>query len=140
MISFTVDAVPVAQPRQRHSIVGGFVRNYTPEKSPVNVFKSMVQVRFAEAYQGPPLEGPLLVELQFVMPRPKYLIWKTKPMERLPCAARPDIDNLVKSVFDSLKSKAWIDDAQVSKLIAAKCYRSGSEQPHVAVWIAILPS
>ena len=38
MISLTVPGLPVAQPRQRHALIAGFVRNYTPKAAPVNAF------------------------------------------------------------------------------------------------------
>ena len=48
MIAFTVPALPVAQPRQRHRVasIGGrmVAQNYTPTKSPANEFKATVNI------------------------------------------------------------------------------------------------
>lgn len=141
-IRFSVPAIPVAQPRQRHRVAvangRAFARNYTPGKHPVNAFKASVRHEFVVAYQGPPLDGPLRLAVLFVMPRPGRLVWKTRPMPRAWAEPKPDTDNLVKAVKDSLNGLAWRDDSQVCLLNAAKVYASGDEAPHVEVVIARL--
>jgi Holliday junction resolvase RusA-like endonuclease len=138
-IRFTVPAVPVAQPRQRHRLVTTatkqFVQNYTPERDPVNRFKATVAIMFRATYKGEPLKGPLRCDLVFVMPRPKSMIWKTKPMPRVYYTGKPDVDNLMKAVFDGLKSIAWIDDAQVCSGFNLKVIAAGDESSHVSVMI-----
>jgi len=137
-ISFTVPSVPVAQPRQRHAIIAGHVRNYTPTKSPVNAFKAAVQLAFHQAYvPTAPLEGPLALSCVFVMPRPKRLVWKKRDMPRQPHTGKPDLDNLAKSVKDALKGLAYRDDSQIAAYAEpfAKVIASGYEQPHVEVRI-----
>lgn len=134
-IAFKIPAVPVAQPRQRHAIVAGHVRNYTPADHPANVFKAVCKLAFRQAYQGPPLDGPLVVQIGFVMPRPARLVWKKRPMPRVPHSQKPDVDNLLKSVFDSLNGLAWGDDSQIAELLASKSIAGGDEAPHV--WISI---
>src|SRR5215469_146192 len=44
--------------------------------------------------------------------------------------ARPDIDNFIKAIFDSLNGTVWLDDSQVVDLHAAKMY---SDKPRVVV-------
>ena len=65
------------------------------------------------------LEGPVMVELWFIMPRPKSLkknaIWHMK---------KPDIDNLIKGILDACKGLLWNDDGQVCKLEVLKKYAS----------------
>lgn len=140
MISFTVPSVPIAQPRQRHSIRGSgasaFVHNYTPTKHKVNDFKAVVRLAFSEAYQGPPLQGPLTLKVAFIFPRTKAMIWKTRDMPRVPHAKKPDLDNCLKSLKDALSKLAWNDDAQVNQLVAVKHIASGSEAAHVTVEIS----
>lgn len=139
MIKFTVPAVPVAQPRQRHRIIAAagkqFVSNYTPKNSPVNVFKASCQMAAAEAYKGAPLDGPIIVELLFIMPRPSSLMWKTRPMPRMLHAKKPDVDNLAKSVLDALSGLLFIGDSMIYSLKVVKLIASGDEQPHVEVRI-----
>lgn len=134
-ITFKVPAVPIAQPRQRHAVVAGRMRNYTPAKHPVNVFKAAVQMAAATAYDGPPLQGPLAIDLEFVFPRTKQQTWKTKPMLRMRHTKKPDRDNLEKAVFDALKGLVWVDDSQVCAGSSSKWVAAGDEQPGVSVVI-----
>lgn len=138
MIRFTVPAVPVAQPRQRHRVVhaGGraFASNYTPIKDPVNSFKATVRMAAAEAYSGPPLDGPITLSAVFVFPRPGRLVWKKRPMPREPHTSKPDVDNLCKSLKDALTGLLWTDDCRVCRYKSVeKVYAAGDETPHVEV-------
>jgi Holliday junction resolvase RusA-like endonuclease len=145
MIRFTVPAVPVAQPRQRHRVcapAGGksFVQNFTPAKHPVQAFKATARLAASGAYFGPPLTGPLSMIVVFLMPRPGRLIWKKRPMPRCFHESKPDLDNLWKSLKDALKGTVWVDDNQVADAILRKLYASGGEPPHVEVEIRSLES
>ena len=135
-ISFKVGAVPIAQPRQRHTMIAGRPHNYTPSKHPVNQFKAACQFAAKASWQGGPLDGPLSVEMEFVLPRPKNKIWKTKPMPREDHDKKPDLDNLCKSVKDALSKVLWRDDSQISQLSASKSVASGEEAPHVVVTVS----
>lgn len=151
-IEFTVPAVPVAQPRQRHRIIssGGrtFAQNYTPAKSPVADFKATVRMLAAQAYQGPPLEGPIRVDVCFVFPRPKSRppwiakgsYWETewKGGYRVPKITKPDRDNLDKGFLDALEGLLWVDDSQVCAGEPTKFHATKDEQPHVVVRIETL--
>lgn len=139
-ITLHVPAVPVAQPRARAAVIGGHARVYDNKKHPVTEFKATVRMALLNAYSGPPLSGPLRCDLVFVMPRPKSLIWKTRPMPREPHVKKPDIDNLVKAIFDALNGIAFIDDAQVCQGSIEKWIASGDEQPHAVITISALPT
>lgn len=150
MIEFTVYAVPVAQPRQRHRVIQGkggkaFAANYTPARDPVNSYKASVRMASASVYRsGPPLTGPLVVDMIFVLPRTKpawlkkdspwYAKWKSG--DRIPHAvARNDRDNLAKSTQDALNGVLWVDDGQIYAGRIEKWIASEFEQPHVEVRI-----
>ncbi|MCI0421332.1 MAG: RusA family crossover junction endodeoxyribonuclease [Acidobacteria bacterium] len=139
MIRFSVPAVPIAQPRQRHRVMmsGGrsFAHNFTPTKHPVQAFKATVRLALRAAYQGSPLEGPLGLSVTFLMPRPGRLRWKKRPMPRQPHATKPDLDNLMKSLKDALNGLAWLDDGQITRVEAVKVYAAGTETPGVQVVI-----
>jgi Holliday junction resolvase RusA-like endonuclease len=132
-----VPAVPVAQPRARASSFGGKVQVHevtsikqsdgSRKAHPILAFKSTVRMALSEAYKGAPLQGALRCDCVFVMPRPQSLIWKTKPMPRLPHTIKPDRDNLDKAVMDALKGLAWNDDAQVCQGHIEKWIASGDE-------------
>lgn len=142
-ISFSVPAVPVAQPRQRHRVVASgdkhFAMNYTPRTGPVQSFKATVRHAAREAYQGAPLEGPIYLSVAFYMPRPGRLIWKKRPMPRCPHSSKPDLDNLVKAVKDALSGLLWRDDAQVARMSIIKEYAAGDEQPGVGITLSMFP-
>ena len=134
-ISFTVPAIPIAQPRQRHAVIAGHVRNFTPKNAPVNAFKALVAMAAAEAYRGPPLEGPVSLAVVFVLPRPGNRIWKKRAMPRERHAKKPDRDNLEKSLKDALSGIIWRDDSQVCAGDVQKWIAAGDEQPHVEVTV-----
>jgi Holliday junction resolvase RusA-like endonuclease len=139
MISFTVPGLPIAQPRQRTRVVAkkgkSFAHNYMPAKHPVNAFKAAVQVVARAVFHGPPKHCPFVVRLTFLFPRPKSMIWKTKPMLRSWCRRKPDADNLAKSFCDALNMVLWCDDAQVVCLTVEKGICAGDESPGVFVEI-----
>jgi Holliday junction resolvase RusA-like endonuclease len=137
LITIRCPGVPVAQPRQRQRVitVAGRVMaaNYTPTKSPVNDFKAALKYAASQAYSGPPLTTPLRVDVTCVFPRPSNVVWKSKPMTRLPHAKKPDRDNLEKSIFDALNNIIWRDDAQIYEGGFLKVIAAGDEQPHVLI-------
>lgn len=140
MISFTIPAIPVAQPRQRHRVltVNGraITTNYTPKDSPANAFKATARYAATQAHAGPPLSGPLSLRVVFVFPRPKSLTWKSKPMPQTWHDKRPDLDNCEKCLMDALKGLVWLDDSQVCQKDTSKVIAAGDEQPRVEVTIS----
>ena len=127
-MNFIIPAIPIAQPRQRHTREG---RNYIPAGHPVHAFKATVRYTVQQGFTDAPIEGPLRLYAVFVLPRPKNMTWKTKPMPRVPHTIAPDADNLLKALQDSLNGLLWKDDAQVHHAVIEKWIASGSEQPHV---------
>lgn len=132
-ISFRVNCIPVAQPRQRHGIVNGHVRNYLPSNNPVHAFKAAVKVAAYDEYKGTPLNEPLQIKIIAVFPRPASMIWKTKDMVRIYKTSKPDFDNLAKSVCDALNGLLWRDDSLICSATIEKWIAAGNEQPHVFV-------
>lgn len=77
-----------------------------------------------------PLEGQIMMIQNSSSPIPKSTSQKLKkqklakePTERLYRAKKPDIDNLAKSLNDSLKEVVFHDDNQVVLSLGAKRYR-----------------
>jgi len=72
-----------------------------------------------------PITGPVGMKLRFYMPRPKNLIWKTKPMLPVFHTKTKDVENLAKGVMDALEGLAYLNDGQVARLLAEKYYCAG---------------
>jgi len=131
-----VPGTPIAQPRQRHAVRAGHAVNYTPSKHPVNDFKAAVKMAWRAGCTAAPHDGPVTLMLTFVLPRPGNMMWKTRPMPRVPHTKKPDADNLAKSVKDALSGLAWRDDSQVCELTVRKFVASGDEQPHTTIGVS----
>ena len=113
MISFTIDGKPQAKQRPRHG--NGFT--YTPKETVQ--FENWVRLCFRQSNQEK-MDGELVAELTFVYAIPKS---KVKQAREGACpTTRPDIDNLAKSVLDSLNGIAYDDDSQIVELHARKVY------------------
>lgn len=140
-ISFTVPAIPVAQPRPKATIRAGHAAVYEAAKShPVHAFKATCRMAAKAAYDGAPLTGPLCVVLVCMFPRPKAMVWKTRPMPRVWKPTKPDCDNVFKSAADALTGTLWADDAQIVFSVVKKFFAAGDEQPHVTVTVEQMPS
>ena len=139
MIQVMVNTTPIAQPRQRHSVITRFgktfVTNYVPKTHPVTQYKLELQAACAKQYAGDPLNGPLEVKFMFVMPRPKSKCWKTRPTPRERHFGKPDWDNLCKSTADALTGILWCDDSQICVGSTEKWVAAGDEHPHVVVTV-----
>ena len=81
-----------------------------------------------------PSEDLCRAEIVAVFSRPKRLLRKKDSEERMWHGSKPDIDNVVKSVLDSLVMAGVLrDDVQVVELMARSVYASKSEGPGVEV-------
>ena len=139
VIEFRVNAVPVAQPRPRAVMRGNRAGMAdAPKSHAIHDFKTSVREAFRRKYQGPPLDCPLVLEIEFVMPRPGRLIWKTRPMPREPYSAKKnDWDNLGKGVCDALNKFAFTDDGLIWDCRVVRWIASGDEAPHCMVRIGV---
>lgn len=62
-------------------------------------------------------DGPLAVTVEFFLPRPAAAAKRLRPH------MRPDLDKLVRAVFDACTdAKVWADDSRVVTLTARKFY------------------
>lgn len=112
-----------------------FAHNYTPTKHPVNAFKAAVRLALRQAHRGAPLDGALGMFAMFLMPRPKRMMWKNKPMPRCPHTTKPDGENLLKALQDAMTGLAYRDDAQLCQVKLEKWIARGDEAPEVRVVI-----
>lgn len=82
----------------------------------------------AKKYISEPLAGPILVEVEFRLPRPKghYRTGRNKHLlrdgaPRYPIT-KPDATKLWRAAEDALKGIAWLDDSQVVSQRVQKAY------------------
>lgn len=148
MLNVRVDGVPVPQPRPRAAVArdrqGQTVVDPRTGRAKITVWSNSIDVRdwkllvrsaVSKVWGMPPHEGPIGIYCTFLMPRPKALIWKTKPMPRVLHTKKPDCDNLLKAVWDALLELVWLDDSQVVDCRGTKFICSGDEPPGVEIKI-----
>jgi Holliday junction resolvase RusA-like endonuclease len=133
-LQFVIPGPPVGKGRPRFSTVGGTPRSYTPAVT--RDYESLIAARAAEAMAGrEPLQTPLTVYIYASMSVP--LSWsKAKRQAALDgdiYPARPDVDNIAKTVLDGMNGVVYADDAQVTYLKVTKKY---SEEGMVTVWLS----
>src|SRR5690606_36989616 len=96
-------------------------------------YKQEFQWHVKNQYKKKPLEGALWVEVIFHMQIPES--WSNKRRNESVGeyhTKKPDADNLVKGVFDSLNKLVWQDDNQVAEMVVRKVY---SENPRVEIFV-----
>ena len=130
-IRFSVPCEPKGKSRPRFS--GKFV--YTDKKQ---VSWEQVFSLHADEHRPPkPLEGPLSLTVLFIMKRPKRLLRKKDPDCKIACDKKPDLDNMIKSVQDSLNGQGWWhDDAQIARIVSGKCYSERGMPARIEVQIS----
>ena len=133
-ISFVVPGTPVGKGRPKFARRGAFVSAYTPERTAS--YENLVKVVAAQAMAGRQIiEGPVEVVLVIHVQAPES--WsKKKKSEALSGAlaptSKPDLDNIIKGIFDAMNGVVFKDDKQVSFVTAQKLY---SQTPCVAVGV-----
>lgn len=126
-LNLFVPGKPAPQGSKRH-VGGGRMIESSKATAP---WRTTVAWHAAQAYTAAPLNGPVVVSLGFVMPRPAATPKRSTP----PAVKRPDLDKLTRAIFDALSGVVWRDDSQVVQLAATKRIAELDEQPgaHVAV-------
>ena len=79
-------------------------------------------------WHGPPLDGPLSVEFNFGLLRPKSVSEKRRPHPTV----KPDLDKLERAVMDALTGIVIVDDALVVELHSTKEY---SDEAGVSIFV-----
>lgn len=131
MIRFHVAGIPVPQGSHRAFMPrGGRFPVVTDDNPRMKPWRSVVSYTAAQHRPEKLIEGPVSITLRFAMPRPKTL-----PKRIAAHVKRPDVDKLVRAIFDALKGVIWQDDSQVVLLSASKSYG----EPGCEVLIEELP-
>jgi Holliday junction resolvase RusA-like endonuclease len=122
--SLFVNGVPKAQPRPRMASSGHV---YNPDSA--DAWKEIVRTAFV-AINKPPIVKPIRLRVGFFLPRPKAM----KGEAAVPHTKKPDVDNLLKAVMDSMTTAGvWKDDALVYATEAIKWYTAGKTGAQIIV-------
>lgn len=130
---FVVQGAPVPKARPRITRQG---RAYTPKRT--QEYEERVKTSYIEKYGHIAVSEmqPLAVEMRFYVPIPKSWSKKKHKMAvvgKIKPTTRPDIDNYIKAILDSLNNGiAYVDDSCVCDINASKRY---SEKPRTVISI-----
>jgi Holliday junction resolvase RusA-like endonuclease len=135
MIRFSVPGQPQGKGRPRVGKIGTHARLFTPAKTVA--YEGLVAHAAHAAMAGAPLfEGPVGCELTIHCAVPQS--WSGKKQrsalasEILP-TSKPDIDNVVKAIFDGCNGVLWRDDVLVVELAVRKRY-AATPGVYVKAW------
>jgi Holliday junction resolvase RusA-like endonuclease len=137
LIHFSVPGQPIGKGRPRVGKVGAHVRMFTPQKTVS--YENLVKHAAFEAMAGAPLlEGPVRVIVHMACQIPAS--WSAKKQGSalshvIRPTTKPDIDNVIKAIFDAINGVVWKDDVQVCDASIRKFY---SESPCVRVWVDVV--
>jgi len=132
MIKFTIQGEPKGKGRPIFSRGNKFVRVYTPETT-VN-YENWVKICFQNAKQKLHT-GQLQAQIKCYMGIPKSCTKKKREESlngKIRPTKKPDIDNIIKCIFDALNGLAYKDDKNIVSCTVDKWY---SEEPRVEVEI-----
>lgn len=121
-----INLKPMAQSRPRFARRGRGVVAY--EKKEMKIWRSECSKLIKEAFELKELiESRLTIDVTFYIQPPKYIHSKKKLKEKLEaeeifCGKKPDIDNYLKSLLDSMTGVVFKDDGQVVECRARKLY------------------
>lgn len=106
-----------------------FLRDSNP--TTLSGWRTAIQFVLQDKWEGPPLEGPVTVDLSFWLLRPKSVSEKRRPYPHV----KPDIDKLARAALDSMTGVCFRDDSQVTELHATKSYDDEGDGPGVGIII-----
>lgn len=116
---------PMPAPRPRVTRRGTYMKKEYVE------YKNYIKEKYLEKYKNDRSKKPISMVAEFVFKAPKS--WSKKKRENTKLhTTRPDIDNLVKAVKDSLNGVAYCDDSQICDIYATKKY---GDEDRICIYI-----
>lgn len=95
---------------------------YTPEKT--KAFEEKLKMYFIKKYRKPGVsENPFKIKILIEFKPPKST--SKKMLQKLcdtPYTKKPDLDNIIKAILDSLNGLVYKDDNQITQIISEKKY------------------
>ena len=137
-VSFTILGEPRGKGRPRVVSRNGFSKAYTPKETAM--YENLVRVEYevqTERYRFSDASFlEMKIETYYSVPkstskkrRASMISGDIRPMKK------PDLDNVIKIIADSLNNVAYKDDTQI---VTCKCYKYYSDEPKVVVTIVEL--
>ncbi len=123
-IAFVIPGTPVGKGRPKFARRGNYVTTYTPEKTAV--YENLVKVKAQEAMRGrPAIEGAVSVVVALYVTPPAS--WSQKKQRaalagEIYPTSKPDVDNVIKGIFDACNEIVWRDDKQACDVRVVKRY------------------
>jgi len=139
-ISFVVHGKPATQGSKRGFVIrkksgeivtrpsGAPMVAMVEDNPRLKSWRAEVALAASQAFHEPPLECPVMLEVQFIRPRPKKDYFTGKNHQRVKSTAkswpstRPDTTKLARAVEDALSGIVFVDDAQVVIELISKEY------------------
>lgn len=132
MIQFTVYGPIKGKGRPRSfRMKNGAIGTYTPRETAA--FEERIRTIAAEHKPTMPIEGPVHLKLECYFLIPKSKRKKNKVLQPKRHITKPDIDNVLKAVVDSLNRLIYYDDAQICFCIVSKEYVEDAERIEVTI-------
>jgi Holliday junction resolvase RusA-like endonuclease len=120
-IELTIDCEPTAKGRPRTAYRNGSVRTYTPEKTLIaqETIVAMLQPYKSQCF---PEHIPVKLTCVFYRHKSKWLPKREKQPFR-----KPDLDNFLKLIMDSMNGLLVADDAQITTINMQKKWSPNGE-------------
>lgn len=119
-LSFTLPIPPVAKERARVTRFG----SYTPART--KEFQNQVRMHAKKHAPKVLFKTPLSLQCDFYIAKPN------RP-KFIHAAVRPDIDNYLKAIMDSLNGIIWVDDSLIVMVTTAKYYTTDKPEIFISV-------
>lgn len=124
-IAFVIPGTPVGKGRPKFARRGTFTVAYTPEKTAS--YENLVKLAAAEAMGGREvISGAVCVGIHLFVTPPAS--WSQKKQRDAISGrgifptTKPDVDNVIKGIFDAMNEIVWKDDKQVVDVVVSKRY------------------
>ena len=129
-IKTTIYVIPTAKGRPKSTMVHGHVETYTPAKTRRAESDIMAMIRTQVMELGNfGADVPLRIEATFYKERPKSLAKRvTMPVQR------PDLDNYMKLLTDSLEKYIYKNDSQICTALIKKRF---GDPPRIELLIEV---
>jgi Holliday junction resolvase RusA-like endonuclease len=121
VIELTIDCEPQAKGRPRFAIRNGIARSYTPEKTMI-AQETIVAMLQSYKTQRFPEHIPVKLTCTFWRHKSKWL-----PKRESQPFRKPDLDNFLKLLMDSINGLLVADDAQICTIEMKKRWSPNGE-------------